>query len=169
MLAALLAETRIPFEILFFLIAGAITLIGKLNEKAKKTRQKVIREQQREDARERMALPGVEPDVRQPETLPPAMPDIRRRKSVSAPVVMTPHTHNRGAGAKPARRTRVPVPPLPNVPDAHYQIQTKSAHPAVRRLRANPDALRDAVILREVLGPPVALRGPARPGTWQRR
>jgi len=169
MLAPLLAESRIPFEILFFLVAGAITLIGKLQEKAKKAREKIILEQQRQASRERMQFPTRQPTVVTPPPPLPPVPVIRRQKTVSAPVVMTPHEHTRGPAAQRRKRRPVPTVPIEASPDANYQRQVKRVHPAVRRLRANPDALRDAIVLREIFGPPVSLRMRTRPGTWQRR
>jgi len=181
MIVALLAESRIPFEILFFLMAGVITLISKLAERAKKAREQTIREEKQGAAKERMVLPGMEPDVRQPPPLAPSVPTVIRRRhvssptisaptisapTISAPTVSAPPMHKRGTVSRRTHRKRPPPMPVPVRGDPHYRRQSVQMHPVVRRLRGDRNALRDAILLREIFGPPVAMRGRHQPGNW---
>jgi len=172
----LAALDKLPWELILFLVAGVITMISKLVEKAKKARAESVRQEKVRSGQDRMALPGVEADVRRP---PPAPPPSVPQPSVVVSREKTTHgpkgtggwqqqQKNKKRGVVPGRtsKRRIASAPVATRIDEHYVIGKKQAHPIVARIRGNRMALREAILLREIFGPPVALRGRHRPGVW---
>jgi hypothetical protein len=109
---------------------------------------------EREEPRPRRAEPAVEERA---ESRPP--PPARRPPPREAAVeVVVPVETVVVARPAPA----APVPPAEPEP-APPRGRERAAPVGLRGLLRSRDGLRTAMILREVLGPPLALRGPARP------
>lgn len=148
-MAPLLADLDI--QVIFFLVAAVIALINRLYEKSKELRAKAVQEQKRRESTQQIDLVREGTEV----VLTPA-PEAKKPK----PVAVRPP---RPPADRPPRRTtrrRQPVvrrrtPPVPT---------SDAASPIYTRLRNNPGALKEAIILREILGPPVSMRGQWRPG-----
>lgn len=144
-------------EIIFFIVAAIIATISKLHEKSKQVRAKSLAQQRKQESRERLELiPGqaepVEPApiaLPQPVAVTPALAPTRT-------VQPAPLRPRREAPARPPRRTRRIV--TAEAPATVHRAPTLDTH-FVQRLGRSPQALREAIMLREILGPPVAMRG----------
>ncbi|MHC4952749.1 MAG: hypothetical protein ACYTGZ_02575 [Planctomycetota bacterium] len=142
----------IPLELIFFLVAAVITLITRAFEKSKKVRQESIRKQKKRTEATRMVLPGTET----PPPMPPPLPSVVMAPPVTAPVVPPPPRRQRPVPPRTGRaRPRIPVRPAAA---PVRKRQSKSALAVLDQLRGGRDALRSAIALREILGPPVSMR-----------
>jgi len=173
----LLAEFDFPIELLFVLVAGVITLLNKVWEKTKKAREESIRQEKAREKREHVVFQEVPGGVRKP--APPAPPrvDVVRKKRVAAPKGVGGATHTGPTGPQRQFQRKSPRPPHREAQphsvapkpvtaqvDEHYARRVIRVHPVVSRIRSNPNALRQAILLREIFGPPIAMRGVRRPG-----
>jgi len=171
-----------PFEILLFIIAALIAVTNRVVEAARKARRKAAEEQRRRDQAEGVQLEDApRQQVRPTPVLPPPPPMLRRPPT--PPPLPYPAPQAPPQAPPPAPRPMLPAPPPRRhpprlklgqaevVPDAALRRLAKplpaawgvrgsrrSVHHAAARLRQDPERLRDAIILREILGPPVALR-----------
>ena len=142
-MSALLAGLDI--EVIFFLLMAVIALINKLYTKSKQIRLESQRQQEHREGRERLELVRVGAEVM--EAPAPA------RKTRATPVAVRPP---REAAGRPPRRTRRPRGAT--APVASQADRTPAGTGVAARLRKSPVALREAIVLREILGPPVAMR-----------
>ncbi|MHC4449028.1 MAG: hypothetical protein ACYS0E_02640 [Planctomycetota bacterium] len=138
-------------EIIFFIVAAIIATISKLHEKSKRVREKSLAQQRKRESSERLELipKRAEPVAPAPIALPQALAPART-------VPTAPVRPRREAPARPPRRTRrvVTAPVRATV----HRAPTVDVE-FVQRLGRSPQALREAIMLREILGPPVAMRG----------
>jgi len=178
----MLAVELPPFEILLFIIAALIAVANRVVDAARKARRKSAEEQRRRDEAEGVRL-GEAPrrQVRPTPVLPPPPPVMRRPPtppplpypSPQVPPQAPPQAPRPMRPAPPPRRhpPRLKLGQAEVVPNAVLRRMAKplpaawgfrrtgaGVHRAAFRLRQNPERLRDAIILREILGPPVALR-----------
>jgi len=139
----------VSIDVIFFLVAAVIALVHKLYEKSKALRESSERKMRARERREHLDLVRTGGEVteapRPVEPRPgPAIVVRPLRDRASRP---PPRTERAPVVVTPARRRRP-------------QVATQAPAPGLlARLGRDPDALREAVLLREVLGPPVAMRG----------
>jgi len=131
-------------KIVILLLVGAFVLISKLVGAAQAYRKHTIARRAREELPPFQAPPVMEPALA-PVLAPPAParpprrpPRRKHRATPTAHVVTKPAAVSRAAIVRPARR-------LP-----------------LQALRGDSARLREAIVLREVLGPPKALRNSRR-------
>ncbi|MHC4941213.1 MAG: hypothetical protein ACYTHK_19945 [Planctomycetota bacterium] len=130
-------------EVAFFILMAIIAAIAKIREMSKQVRKKSIRKQVERAGKERLDLVRVGMEVVE------APPEPAKPK----PLPLRPLRETR---VRPSRRTRRAVAAAaPAVVEHAPKLDTSF----VARLRNNPEALKEAIVLREVLGPPVAMRG----------
>jgi len=135
-------------QLLLLLVGGAIYAISKIVEKVSSLRQLTRQRMEREGSRtqlewaprERMEPEGSAEERPRPPRRPPRVRPVRVEESVAADL------------RRPASRRA-----------ARPEVKTKM----VARLRLDARSLRDAIVYRELLGPPRALR-PFRPTRQQR-
>jgi len=166
-----------PFEILLFIIAALIAVGNRVVDVARKARRKSAEEQRRRDQAEGVQLdeskqPAVQQERLEPRPVAPPRPPVAPRPPPlpypttqvplqPRPVPPPPRRHpprlKLGSAEVPPptelRRTLKKPPAKWGRRRARTQV-----HRAAARLRQDPQSLRDAIILREVLGPPVAFR-----------
>jgi hypothetical protein len=172
---------KLPFELILLLVAAIIGGLNKLMEKLKEMREKTAEEQQRLETRAGVELqePAVEkpkpvarrrePRQRQPLTIP------EFNVPLPLPEALAPKPPRPVAEAEAATAIRRPRPrrslqlgaepiavPRP-LPAPLVAKRAAVAHQPIVRTKIvqelmNPVRVRQAIILREVLGPPVALR-----------
>jgi hypothetical protein len=140
----------ISVEVIFFLVATIIALVNKLYEKSRQVRAKSKKQQRAKEGRERLEFvragaevveAPVEPKAPEPQSI--VVRPMRERK------------------VRPPRRTTRTIVPVA-APPMRRHVRTSAAESAsnlAERLRRDRNALREAVLLREILGPPVAMRG----------
>jgi len=148
-----------PPELILLLLAGLIALIKKLVDAARAFRKRVREHQEEMERRGGVELseaPRTEPrpasrQAPRPAPAPPPVP---------GPVVLEPPPRRLPPRLPLARKERPPSPrrlePLPPK-EATARPSAVRRH-VVELLSSGRESLRDAVILREVLGPPKALR-----------
>ena len=126
----------IGLQLLVLLVGGALYAISKVAEKLGAVRRRTRERMDREQSRKQLEwAPGERPEpAPSPEAAPPAPPRPPRRPPRARPI---------------RARAAAPAPPAPRV----VAQQEKTAG-----LRLGPRALRDAMVYRELLGPPRALR-----------
>jgi hypothetical protein len=91
---------------------------------------------------------AIDQAIRARTVLPEPLDEVRSRRQA-------PEAEVEGAGVDETTTVRPPPAPSPPPPS-----QTQRRH--LRRLLSSPGALRRAILLQEILGPPVALRTPDR-------
>jgi len=165
---------HVPWEIFLFIIAAIIAVIQKVWEASREVRRRSMERERREN-REGGATLEDEPPP--PPSTGRALPAPSRRPQAPGPLLPPPPARPRPKvrplPPRPAREAARPAPmPRPQAPAPAARARPVSRAPQVtdlrrqHRLRAHVFAmlrdraggLRDAVILREVLGPPRALR-----------
>lgn len=138
----------ISVEVVFFLVAAIIALINKLYEKSRELRARSQQQMRANEGRQRLDLVRVGAEV--VEAPPQPKPIALQSIAVRPPREPQP---------RPPRRTRRVAAVVAVAPSPAPAGQSPLPATFVQRLRADPAALREAVVLREVLGPPVAMRG----------
>ena len=136
----------INVEVIFFLVAAVIALINKLYEKSKQLRERAIKQQHQRETRDRLDLVRAGAEVVE---APPL--EEKPRAAIAVRPAREPRV-------RPPRRTRRVTTVVPSAPPK-VEHAPRMDTSFVRRLRRDPKALKEAIILREVLGPPVAYRG----------
>ena len=135
-------------DIIFFLLVAVIGLINQLYKKSKELREAAIRKQKRREGQDRLVIePSPEPAFA-PEPVAPVLPP-KPKTSRARSMLQERVTRRRKAEKKIARRAPV-------------KAATPTTGFTLDKLRGNPNALREAVILREILGPPISLRNSRR-------
>jgi len=138
----------ISVEVIFFLVAAIIALINKLYEKTQEIRKK-SQAQMRARDRDQLDLVRVGAEVAE---APPERPQPKPRTVAVRPP--------RKASVPPPRRTtRIVVPEVARLKRVRVKRPRSKVPRFVTRIRRDPEAMREAVVLREVLGRPVAMRG----------
>jgi hypothetical protein len=176
----MLADVELPpFEILLFIVAAIIAIANRVVDAARKARRRAAEEQRRRDRAEGVRL---EEAPRRPQVMPPPAPPVAPRPPPAVPPrpvppplpFPSPQVPPQMQPAPPPRRhpprlqlgpAEVQPPPelwrvakpLPSEWGAARRMRL-GVHPAAERLRKDPECLREAIILREVLGPPIAYR-----------
>ena len=155
----MLAAFRLDPEIIFLLVAAVLAGASKLYEISRTVRKNSLERRKREERRTGVVFE----EAPQRAGAPPPPP----RESFTLPL----HAPAVAVEVALPRHSPTPPPPPPPLPPEFSQPapgmrrvarRSRAGHrPArslVRQLRGNRRGLREAVLLREILGPPYALR-----------
>lgn len=159
-------------QLVLLLIIAGISLINWLVEKSKKLREEKRLEQARSQrSQQPPALPQEEP-VELPRSAPEEDSSEQMRRLLEAMGIPTEFPEQPSTPEPEPVRATLPVPPplpqAPTPPPARPSLRKKRAtavssasEPTAwsKRLRSQ-SALREAIVLREILGPPRALSQP---------
>ena len=152
-----------PIQLIFFILVAVISVLSKVFEKSQAARKEAIRKQQREQSQTRAVLPWMEEREEAGAPLLAGLPILDELPIVPAPLVQPPAAVRAPVAPAPppppprTRMVRRKAPRVRRAVDEHYVIHKRAMHPVVARLRhGGRDALREAVLLHEILGPPKA-------------
>ena len=161
----------IDVDVIFFLLVAVIGLLNQLFQKVRKVRAESVRQQKLRENSDRIESPREQEAKREsrPHSMRAVMDDIKDAAEDAAAALAgsaaspPPPPRSGDAAASPRKRRRIPLPlkATTKTPSAPLFTSRASAGGALGiRLREDPSAFREAIVLREVLGPPVAHRGP---------
>ncbi|MHC4549627.1 MAG: hypothetical protein ACYTEZ_12715 [Planctomycetota bacterium] len=147
-----------PWEIILFLVAALIAIANRIVEAARSVRRKSLDEQRRRTGQEGVRFEEPKPPPAVP-TLPFPSPTVPPRPPPSRPPRRRPPPR-----LQLGREELAPAPdllrmakPLPPAPPPH--ARKERLRELVEMLRGDPSHLQDAILIREILGPPRAFRG----------
>jgi hypothetical protein len=157
----------IDVDVIFFLLVAAIGLINQAFQKTKKIRAESLRQKKHRESKDRVDSPQALEATR--EDRPTSMLDLTQDLREKAEAAL----EERGSAVE-ARKAAVPKISALDRMEAVKRVRQRSSVPRAKkvavvqsigsaianRIRENPATLKEAVVLREILGPPVAHRGP---------
>jgi hypothetical protein len=160
------------FELFLLLMAGLIALVSRMVQASKQIRSRSAAEQKRKEERRSVEFTTREPEGSIEETLvpapplpappPPLPPQVRARPPPPPPKPQAVRRPTRRKSARPRRRQLAPRLERPATRQEAAQRIERSLPPRLQSLHlallGNPEKLREAFLMREVLGPPKALR-----------
>jgi hypothetical protein len=134
----------LDFQLILLLLAGAVWVLGKAAERIKAIRDLTSGELRKRSEQRKIEWTSSDED---------ADSVIREQLEEAAAEAPVPR--------RPPRVARVPVPARAAAPRVRRPATVVHSKPraAVRLGTLQPGRLKEAIVLREVLGPPVALRG----------
>jgi len=154
----LAAGFRLSPEIIFLLIAAVLAGVSKIVEVSRQVRRSSLERRRREAERTAVVFEEAPRPKRASPPSPPRRLVLPLRPAAPMEVArLQPVPEALPAEPPPPPQDRRPVR---NIPLAGRRRCTPHppAVPFVKRLRSRPRALREAILLREILGPPYALR-----------
>jgi hypothetical protein len=155
----------VPWEVILLLVGGIIWVIQRVAEASREVRRKTVERERKEHARGGADLeepPRGEPlspaEARPPAPVLPAPPaprpapprPARAHRPLPAPSVPPPPRRPVVPPAPP--RPPAPPPPRP-APPLQVERRVERRSKAAALLLGDPEALKAAVVLREILGP----------------
>ena len=159
-------------QLVLLLIIAGISLINWLMEKSKKLREEKRLEKRRADsAKQPPSLPQEAPAPTMPEEDQGSEQIRRLLEAMGMPTGFPeaePATEFAPAPPEPAQASieEAPLPIAPAIPRKPLRLKrtlakttTKETNPWSKRLRSRSD-LREAIVIREILGPPKAISTP---------
>jgi hypothetical protein len=159
----------IDVDVIFFLLVAVIGLLNQVFQKTRKVRAESLRQQNLRESLDRTESPKALEGRR--EDRPVSVRDVTRKLREQAKDKLREQAKDvelklggmlddLPIAPPPSRkRKRISIPRAAKAPPAKKIAPRESIAAAAKRLQGNPAALREAIVLREILGPPVAMRG----------